>query len=179
MRACFARINVVRILALLVAVVGISTAASTGTTSLLAASDRKAAPDFALTDANGARIALSRYKGRVVLLDFWATWCTGCKVEIPWYVEFQKKYARKGFTSIGAAMDEEGWQKVKPYLEAHPINYPIVLGNPDLVKPYQITNMPVTLLIDRHGRIADAHVGMVVKDTWESEIQQLLAERSR
>ena len=141
--------------------------------------DRKPAPDFSLTDANGSRITLSGYKGRVVLLDFWATWCTGCKVEIPWYVEFQKKYAQQGLTSIGVAMDDEGWQKVKPYLEIHPINYPIVLGNPDLVEPYRITNMPVTLLIDREGLIADAHVGMVVKDTWEKRIRQLLRERSK
>jgi hypothetical protein len=61
----------------------------------------------------------------------------------------------------------------------HPINYPIVLGNPVLVKPYEITSMPVTLLIDRDGKIADAHVGMVVKDKWENEIRQLLKERYR
>jgi len=68
----------------------------TGATPLSSARDRKPAPDFALTDSNGAPITLSGYKGRVVLLDFWATWCTGCKVEIPWYMEFQKKYARRG-----------------------------------------------------------------------------------
>jgi cytochrome c biogenesis protein CcmG/thiol:disulfide interchange protein DsbE len=139
--------------------------------------DRTPAPDFALTDADGSSIALSQHRGRVVLLDFWATWCTGCKVEIPWYIEFQKKYARQGLTSIGVAMDDEGWDKVKPYLREHPISYPIVLGNPDLVKPYQITNMPVTLLIDRQGRIADAHVGMVVRETWEQEIRKLLKEK--
>jgi cytochrome c biogenesis protein CcmG/thiol:disulfide interchange protein DsbE len=115
----------------------------------------------------------------VVLLDFWATWCTGCKIEIPWYIEFQHKYARRGLRSISVAMDVEGWRVVKPYLAAHPINYPIVLGNPTLVKPYSITNMPVTLLIDRTGKIADAHVGMVDKDGWEQEIQQLLSERDR
>jgi thiol-disulfide isomerase/thioredoxin len=146
-------------------------------TGLLPQHERKAAPIFTLTDATAAPIALSRYKGRVVLLDFWATWCTGCKVEIPWYVEFQRKYARQGLSSIGAAMDEEGWTVVKPYLRAHPITYPIVLGVPDLVKPYDITNLPVTLLIDRQGRIADAHAGMVDKDVWEQEIQLLLKER--
>ena len=131
------------------------------------------------SDARGTKFPLSALKGRVVLLDFWATWCTGCKVEIPWYVEFQKKYARRGLTSIGAAMDEEGWEKVRPYLEAHPIGYPIVIGNPDLVNPYQVTNMPVTLLIDRDGKIADAHVGIVVKETWEQEIRLLLKEKGR
>jgi cytochrome c biogenesis protein CcmG/thiol:disulfide interchange protein DsbE len=138
---------------------------------------RTPAPDFALASADGATITLSRYKGRVVLLDFWATWCTGCKVEIPWYQEFQKKYAPRGLTSIGAAMDDEGWAKVEPYLREHPINYPIVIGNPSLVKPYKVDNMPVTLLLDRQGKVADWHVGMVDKDAWEMEIQQLLAEK--
>jgi cytochrome c biogenesis protein CcmG/thiol:disulfide interchange protein DsbE len=170
---------IVRVLVLLLGIAGVAAvrglpAAMTG---LPSAHDRKPAPDFTLTDANGAPVTLSGYRGRVVLLDFWATWCTGCKVEIPWYVEFQKKYARRGLTSIGVAMDEEGWEKVKPYLDEHPIGYPIVLGNPALVMPYQIENMPVTLLIDRHGRIADAHVGMVVKATWEKEIRRLLGER--
>lgn len=165
--------------ALLLTLTGVAAAADSRavSTDLRSEKDRTIAPDFTLTDANGAPVRLSGYKGRVVLLDFWATWCTGCKVEIPWYMAFQKKYARQGLTAIGVAMDDDGWQKVKPYLEMHPINYPIVLGNPDLTKPYQITNLPVTLLIDREGKIADAHIGMVVKDTWEKEIQLLLMEK--
>jgi hypothetical protein len=79
--------------------------------------------------------------------------------------------------AIGVTLDDEGWQKVKPYLETHPINYPIVFGNPELVKAYQITSLAVTLLIDREGKIADAHVGMVVKDTLEREIRLLLREK--
>ena len=69
------------------------------------AGSRNGAPDFSLTDAKGARVRLADYKGKVVLLDFWATWCTGCKVEIPWYIEFQQKYKSKGLASIGVAMD--------------------------------------------------------------------------
>jgi thiol-disulfide isomerase/thioredoxin len=138
--------------------------------------DRTLPPDFALTDASGAPVRLSAYKGHVVLLDFWATWCTGCKLEIPWYMAFQKKYERQGLTSIGVAMDDEGWQAVRPYLAMHPFNYPIVLGSPGLVKPYQITSLPVTLLIDRNGRVADTHVGVVAKDAWEQEIRRLVKE---
>jgi thiol-disulfide isomerase/thioredoxin len=149
----------------------------TGSSAIIPARQRRPAPDFTLADAKGAPLALSRLKGRVVLLDFWATWCTGCKVEIPWYIEFQKKYASRGLTSIGAAMDDEGWKAVTPYLDAHPIPYAIVIGNPDLVQPYKIANLPVTLLIDRRGRIADAHAGVVEKDAWEQEIRQLLRER--
>ncbi|HJZ72379.1 MAG TPA: TlpA disulfide reductase family protein [Vicinamibacterales bacterium] len=149
----------------------------TAPSAIAAGSQRRVAPDFSLTDAAGGRVTLSGCKGRVVLLDFWATWCTGCKVEIPWYIEFDRKYAAQGLTSIGAAMDDEGWAKVKPYLAEHPIPYSIVVGNPDLVQPYDIKNLPVTLLIDRHGRIADAHTGVVDKGTWEQEIRQLLRER--
>jgi peroxiredoxin len=138
---------------------------------------RAAAPDFTLNDSNGKPITLSEYEGKVVLLDFWATWCTGCKVEIPWYMEFEKKYTRRGLASIGVAMDEDGWKAVTPYLRKQPINYPIVVGDANLAKAYNATSLPITLLIDRHGRIADAHVGMVVKSAWEQEIRTLLQER--
>ena len=145
------------------------------------AEQRPLAPDFTLTTADGKPITLSNYKRKVVLLDFWATWCTGCKVEIPWYIEFRKKYAAQGLAAIGVAMDEEGWQKVKPYLAEHPISYPIVIGDLDLLqKKFGLQpNLPITLLIDRRGRIADAHVGMVEKDAFEREIRQLLRERAK
>jgi thiol-disulfide isomerase/thioredoxin len=112
-----------------------------------------------------------------VLLDFWATWCAGCKREIPWFIEFDQKYRGRGLVTIGVAMDEEGWPLVKPYLVTHPIPYHIVIGNADLAQRFHVTNMPVTLLIDRDGRIADQHVGVVDKDAWELEIQELLQER--
>jgi cytochrome c biogenesis protein CcmG/thiol:disulfide interchange protein DsbE len=70
------------------------------------------AADFTLPDSTGSPIKLSAYKGKVILLDFWATWCTGCKVEIPWYMEFQNKYGKDGLTAIGVSMDDDGWQSV-------------------------------------------------------------------
>ena len=79
--------------------------------------DRHAAPDFALKDANGATVQLSDYKGKVVLLDFWATWCGPCKIEIPWFIEFEQKYKDKGFAVLGVSMDEDGWSAVKPFME--------------------------------------------------------------
>ena len=140
---------------------------------------RRPAPDFALSDADGAPVTLSGLKGHVVVLDFWATWCTGCKVEIPWYMEFQRKYGTAGLTSVGVAMDEEGWEKVKPYLVEHPISYPVVIGNLDLLqKKFGIAPaLPVTLLLDRNGKIAESHVGMVDKDAFKRDIRRLLREK--
>jgi peroxiredoxin len=137
---------------------------------------RKAAPDFTLNDSNGAPIKLSGYKGRVVLLDFWATWCTGCKVEIPWYVEFQNRYKRRGLSVIGVSMDDDGWKSVRPFLQQHHINYPILVGDGKLGEAFGFKAMPATLLIDRDGKIADLHVGMVDKTIFEREIQVLLEE---
>jgi peroxiredoxin len=146
---------------------------------LTPAGSRKTAPDFALRDSNSATVKLSAYKGRVVLLDFWATWCTGCKVEIPWYVEFQNKYKDSGLSVIGVSMDDDGWKSVKPFLQEHKINYPIVIGNSSLGDLFGFNSMPATLLIDRDGKIADMHVGMVDKAAFDSEIQTLLKETAK
>src|SRR5262245_57786180 len=140
--------------------------------------DRKPAPDFVLNEASGATVKLSALKGKVVLLDFWATWCTGCKEEMPWFMEFQKKYQQRGLASVGVALDEEGWEKVRPYVLEHPINYPIVVGDVSLANKFGVTTaLPVTLLIDRTGRIAELHVGKVNKAAFEADIRQLLQEK--
>jgi peroxiredoxin len=135
------------------------------------------APDFTLTDSTGSPIKLSAYKGKVVLLDFWATWCHGCKVEIPWYVEFQNKYRDDGLTAIGVSMDDDGWKSVKPFLKEHQLSYPVVIGNQDLANRYGgLTSLPMTLLIDRSGKIAESHAGVVDKDAFENKIKALLHE---
>ncbi len=135
---------------------------------------RKAAPDFTLTQANGQPLSLSAYKGKVVLLDFWATWCGGCKLEIPWYIEFDHKYRSKGLAVIGVSMDDEGMKVVKPFLAEKKIDYPVVIGNEELASRYGLTNMPMTLLIDRDGKIAVSRTGVVDKGSFESNIQTLL-----
>ena len=133
------------------------------------------APDFTLSDAAGSPIKLSALKGKVVLLDFWATWCTGCKVEIPWYIEFENRYGKDGLAAIGVSMDEDGWNSVKPFLQEHKINYPVVIATPQLANEYGgLPSLPVTLLIDRSGNIAESHAGMVNKDEFENKIKQLL-----
>jgi peroxiredoxin len=137
------------------------------------------APDFTLNDSDSSPVKLSAYKGRVVLLDFWATWCGGCKVEIPWYVEFQNKYRKEGLAAIGVSMDDDGWKSVKPFLEEHKLNYPVVIANQDLTTRYGgLPSLPMTLLIDRDGNIAESHAGMVDKDAFENKIKTLLRQSS-
>jgi peroxiredoxin len=144
---------------------------------LTRAHSRKPLPQVALTDSNGAPVDLSGYKGSVVLLDFWATWCEGCKEEIPWFMEFQDKYNKRGLVVVGASLDDDGWKSVKPYLREHKINYRIVIGTFESAKQFGVDKgMPVTLLVDRAGKIADVHPGMVDKDAFEREIQALLKE---
>jgi peroxiredoxin len=141
-----------------------------------AAESRKAAPGFTLPDSKGAPVSLSKYKGKVVLLNFWATWCHGCKLEIPWFMDFQKEYKRRGLAVIGVSMDEDGWKSVKPYIREKQLNYRVVIGNADLAKQYGLESMPMTLLIDRHGKIAASHAGVVDREAFASEIRALLAE---
>lgn len=137
------------------------------------------APDFTLIDSTGSPIKLSELKGKVVLLDFWATWCGGCKVEIPWYMEFETKYAKKGLATIGVSMDDDGWKSVKPFLQQHKINYPIVIGTQDIANEYGgLPSLPMTLLIDRSGKVAESHPGMVNKEEFENKIKQLLEQNS-
>ena len=135
----------------------------------------KPAPDFDLTDSSGANVKLSERKGKVVLLNFWATWCGPCKVEIPWFISFQQQYKDQNFEVVGVAFDDEGWDMVKPYIAEHRINYRIVLGNDNLDKAYGgIESLPTTFVIGRDGHVASKHVGLVSKSTYQEEIVRLL-----
>jgi len=135
------------------------------------------APDFTRVDAAGHKVRLSKYRGKVVLLDFWATWCTGCKQEMPWYVEFADRYKKDGLAVLGVAMDDEGWKIVKPFLsDKMKLNYPVVVGDTAIAKQFGgVRSLPLTLLIDREGRIAFSHPGVVDKAKFEDKIQELLA----
>lgn len=137
--------------------------------------ERKAAPDFTLKDANGKTVTLSEYKGKVVLLNFWATWCGPCKIEIPWFMDFEQQYKDRGFAVLGVSMDEDGWEAVKPYVEEKRINYRVALGNDSVGDLYGgIESLPTTFVIDREGRVAAAHRGLIPKNDYQNEILQLL-----
>jgi len=133
------------------------------------------APDFSLKDAGDAEIRLSDYRGKVILLNFWATWCPPCKAEMPWFQEFQRTYSNQGLVVIGISMDAEGWKAVRPYVESSKINYRVAVGDPTLAQKYGgVESLPETLLIDRDGRIAARHVGIVSKSNYERDIVQIL-----
>jgi peroxiredoxin len=135
----------------------------------------KVAPDFSLKDAKGERLSLADYKGSVVLLNFWATWCAPCRTEIPWFVDFETQFQPRGFTVLGVSMDEGGWQVINPYVREHKINYPIVLANEEVNELYGgIEALPTTLLIGRDGKVAFIHNGLISRAEYEKEIRQLL-----
>lgn len=137
--------------------------------------ERHKAPDFALKDSDGKLVHLADYRGKVVLLDFWATWCSPCKIEIPWFEEFQRQHQGKGFAVIGVSMDDEGWEVVKPFLDHLKVNYRILIGNDQTAALYGgIDALPTTFLIDREGKIAAVHVGLVDRKEFENGIEQLL-----
>ncbi len=143
--------------------------------SIKASKDRKQAPDFTLKDASGKTVHLSDYKGKAVVLDFWATWCGPCKLEIPWFIQFERKYKDRGLEVLGVASGDEGWDIVKPFADRMKINYRVVQGNDTVADLYGgIEALPTTFLIDRTGKIAAVHVGLAGKDDFENEIESIL-----
>ncbi|MGH9713424.1 MAG: TlpA family protein disulfide reductase [Candidatus Acidiferrales bacterium] len=142
------------------------------------------APDVTFKDLQGKDVKLADLKGKVVVVNFWATWCEPCQIEIPWMIGFQQKYADKGFTLLGVAMDDEGKSVVGPYVEKTqfdvdgtkmPMNYPIVIGNDDLSSKFGgLIGLPTTVVIGRDGKIHKRFLGLVSHDELEKEIKELL-----
>lgn len=147
--------------------------------------DREKAPGFSLEGASGRAIRLSDYRGRIVLLNFWATDCGGCRLELPSFAELDEAYKSKGLAVLGVSMDisyeslkdaTQAWSRVKPFVHAHGINYAILMGDDAVAKVYRIKALPVTYLIDASGRIAATYVGVVNKENLEANIKHLLGE---
>jgi cytochrome c biogenesis protein CcmG/thiol:disulfide interchange protein DsbE len=172
-----------RLLPVSAALLGFGILACTPSQSVRAAvkpeKDRKAAPEFELKDAHGRTAKMSEYKGKVVLLNFWATWCGPCKIEIPWFVDLEQRYKDRGFAVLGVSMDEEGWEIVKPYIEARKMNYRVVIGTDEVADLYGgVDSLPTSFIIDQQGKIAGVHVGLVSKNVYENEIKQLLDSKA-
>lgn len=150
-----------------------------GTASAKTVKNRKPAPDFTLKDASGNSVKLSDFRGKVVLLNFWATWCGPCALEIPWFVEFQQQFKSRGLEIVGVSMDEEGWSVIKPFMAERKINYHVLLGDDSVSQLYGgVDSLPTTFIIDRDGRIAvPPHVGLAGKNEYLQEIQSVLNEK--
>lgn len=145
--------------------------------SVCPANAKNANLNFTLKDMNAKDLKLSSLKGKVILLDFWATWCEPCKVEIPWFEEFQTKYGPHGFQAIGVSVDDTA-DKLKPYITKYKINYPVLLGlnHDDIQNAYgPLWGIPVTALISRDGKVCAKHSGISSKQNFEKEIEALLA----
>jgi peroxiredoxin len=138
---------------------------------------RKQAPNFSLKDAAGNAVNLADYRGKVVLVNFWATWCGPCEVEIPWFIEFEQKYKDQGFAVLGVSMDDDGWKSVQPYVAKHKINYRVMIGSEVVSQQFgNIDSLPTSFVLDRQGRIAANHVGLVEKKEYQNEIVKLLED---
>ena len=146
---------------------------------------RKAAPAFSLLDASGKSVRISDYRGKVVILNFWATECGGCRLEIPWFVDLDQTYRNTSAVVVGISLDvsyeslknaQEGWSKVRPFAQTHAMKYPILMADDALLKNYSLNALPATYLIDAKGRIAATYVGLINEDDVKANVKTLLTE---
>jgi cytochrome c biogenesis protein CcmG/thiol:disulfide interchange protein DsbE len=132
------------------------------------------APDFTLPQLSGPPLKLSDYRGKVVLLDFWATWCEPCRVETPFFVALQSKYRDQGLQIIGVSMDDTP-DPVPGFYRQFNMNYPVVMGNAKIGEEYGgVLGLPIAFLLDREGRIQKKHIGATDASVFEREVQTLL-----
>jgi len=137
----------------------------------------KPAPAFTLQDLNGKNVSLADFQGKVVVLDFWATWCPPCVKEIPHFIELYEQYKDKGLAMVGISLDREGVGVVKAFVQKYQIKYPIMMTDGKVDKAFGgITSIPTTFLIDSAGNISKKYVGYNSKAVFEADIKKLLAE---
>ena len=133
----------------------------------------RVAPEFSLTDISGKPLRLSDFRGKVVILDFWATWCEPCKEEIPRFVELQNRYGAQGLQVLGISMDDSE-PPVHEFQQQYKMNYPVAVGSSKLADEYGgILGLPITFVINRQGQIVTRHVGATATAVFEQEIERL------
>jgi peroxiredoxin len=135
-----------------------------------------AAPNFDLPTLDGRRVKLSDYRGKAVLLNFWATWCSPCKVEMPWFVELQKKYGNDGLVILGIAMDDSDAPKIAQFASEMGVNYPVLLGTDQVSEQYgNVEFLPTSFYIDRDGKIVGKGTGLLGRNEIEDNVRKALA----
>jgi cytochrome c biogenesis protein CcmG/thiol:disulfide interchange protein DsbE len=133
------------------------------------------APNFALKASDGQTVELSKFKGKVVVVNFWATWCPPCREEIPDFISLYESYKGRGVAFVGISLDEKGWAVVKPFIEKYKITYPVVLDDGKSQAAYGgIQYIPTTFIVDKTGQIVDKVVGGISKADLEKKIRRYL-----
>lgn len=133
------------------------------------------APDFQLTKMNGEPFTLSDHEGKVVVLNFWATWCPPCRDEIPDFIELQKNFGKENVLFVGVSVDQDGWEKVRPYAKKMNINYPIMVDDGTVSQMYgPIRRIPTTFIINKKGKIEYIAPGRLPKDKLEPVLHKLI-----
>jgi cytochrome c biogenesis protein CcmG/thiol:disulfide interchange protein DsbE len=133
------------------------------------------APNFVLKTSDGKDIELKKLSGKVVVVNFWATWCGPCRAEIPGMLEVYDKYKKKGLEIVGISLDQSGWKVINPFVERMNITYPIVWDRGDVAMAYGgIQAIPTTFIIDRKGNVVKRHMGYLSKEAFEQVIQPYL-----
>jgi len=144
-------------------------------TATAAMGQQSKAPNFKASAADGSTVELQKLKGKVVVVNYWATWCGPCRQEIPGFIDVYKEYKSKGLEIVGVSLDQSGWEVVKPYIAKVKINYPVVLPDDVLKSDYgEIDAIPTTFFVDKNGNIVDTHVGYMDKASFEKKIKSLL-----
>lgn len=139
--------------------------------------DKIIAPDFTLTSTDGKEIKLSDFRGKVVVVDFWATWCPPCKAEIPDFIKLYSRYRSDGFQMLGVSLDEGGLKDVVPFMKDYGMNYPVVLGTEEVVSAYGgIRGIPTTFVIDKNGYVRGSFEGFRQASVFENLVKQFLSE---
>ena len=136
-----------------------------------------AAPDFTLTNQHGEQVSLSDYRGKVVVLNFWATWCPPCKAEVPGFNRMYEEYQDDGLVILGVSLDRDGWRSVRPFLTEYNVSYPVVVGNRDIAEAYgNIQSIPTTFVLDKDGEIRQKYVGLREEAVFISDFRRLIKE---
>jgi peroxiredoxin len=134
------------------------------------------APDFALQSLDGKTVRLSDYRGKAVLLNFWATWCAPCKIEMPWFVELQKQYGAEGLQILGVAMDDASPKDIADFAKEMGVNYPVLLGKEAVGDAYGgVQFLPESFYIDRNGKVLDKAFGLKGRGEIEDGIKKIIA----